>query len=172
MNYTRCSIMLALVMAVTLFWGSPGAFCAEAPAQQQTDLQTNGPAAAYDNAVKELQNGNYDRAIDLFISFSERFPKYPRLEEVQWGLAEAYYGKGDFKHSLAEYSRFYQDFTDSPRMAEALFKIAKCYEGLADYETALLSLKVVTKKFKNSPFAERAKATTTEIKKKMNDSRK
>lgn len=124
------------------------------------------PAAAYDEAARELSAARYDKAVDLFLGVLKQFPKHSRMEDIQFGLADAYVGKRDFKQALAEYSRFYQDFGQSERAPEALFKVAKCYEELGDFRTAELSLKVIIKKFKKSSFAKDAKKLLKVLKKK------
>jgi TolA-binding protein len=125
------------------------------------------PQVAYEAAARALAAGQPAKAVELFLAILKQFPKHPRLEDIQFNLAEAYYAKGDFKHALAEYSRYYQDFGSSERAAEALFKVAKCYEELGDYRTAVLSLKVITKKFKKSSFAKEARRLMKLLQKKI-----
>jgi TolA-binding protein len=135
--------------------------------QQPANTLPADPQAAYDAAARELAAGRCTEGVNLFLAVLSQFPKHPRLEDIQFGLAEAYYCKHDFKHALAEYSRYYQDFGSSERAAEALFKVAKCYEELGDFRTAVLSLKVITKKFKKSSFAKEAKKLMKQLQKKI-----
>jgi TolA-binding protein len=125
------------------------------------------PAAAYDAAARELQAGRFDKAVDAYLQIIQQFPKHARMEDIQFGLAEAYYGKRDYKAALAEYSRFYQDFAESGRAPEALFRLAQCYEADGKYDTAQVPLKVILKKFKKSSFAKEAKKLLKQLKKKQ-----
>jgi TolA-binding protein len=139
----------------------------EKPPEPPKDALPQDPAAAYDLAASELRAARYDKAVDLFLAVLKQFPRHSRMEDIQFGLAEAYFGKRDYRHALAEFSRFYQDFGASERAAEALFKVAQCYEALGDYKTAILSLKVITKKFKRSEFAKDAKKLMKALRKKI-----
>lgn len=125
------------------------------------------PTAAYEATQRDLQSGRFDKAVDGYLQLIQQFPKHPKMEDIQFGLGEAYYGKRDFKLALAEYSRFYQDFATSERAPEALFRLAKCYEELGNYQTAVLSLKVIVKKFKKSSFAKDAKKLIKQLSKKL-----
>jgi TolA-binding protein len=136
------------------------------PAPPQSALPSD-PQAAYAQASQALAQGNHDRAVQLYLELLKQFPKHPQMEDIQFGLAEAYFAKKEYKQALAEYSRFYQDFGGSARAAEALFKVAQCYQSLGDYQTAHLSLTVITKKFKDSTFARQAKTIMKQLKKKM-----
>ena len=125
------------------------------------------PTTAYETAARDLQSGRFDKAVDGYLQLIQQFPKHPKMEDVQFGLGEAYYGKRDFKLALAEYSRFYQDFAGGERAPEALFRLAKCYEELGNYQTAVLSLKVIVKKFKKSSFAKDAKKLIKQLSKNL-----
>ena len=125
------------------------------------------PTTAYETAARDLQSGRFDKAVDGYLQLIQQFPKHPKMEDVQFGLGEAYYGKRDFKLALAEYSRFYQDFAAGERAPEALFRLAKCYEELGNYQTAVLSLKVIVKKFKKSSFAKDAKKLIKQLSKNL-----
>jgi TolA-binding protein len=140
---------------------------AATPAQPEQPALPTDPQAALDLALRELSARSYDKALDLFLSILKQWPRHPRLEDIQFGLAEAYLGKRDYKHALAEYSRFYQEFGSSERAPEALYKVAQCFEALGDYKNAMVSLKVITKKYKRSEFAKDAKKLMKTLRKRI-----
>jgi tol-pal system protein YbgF len=164
-KFTVHAFLAIAFLAGPAFAGDPANTAA--PAQLSSAALPKDPEAAYELADKALKAASYAKAVELFLANMKKFPKHPRMQDVQWGLAEAYRGKGDTEQALVEYSRFYQDFGDTPRAAEALFKVGGCYEALGDKMTAMLSYKVVTKKFPTSAFAEQAKTRLRELQSKQ-----
>ncbi|NWJ42584.1 MAG: outer membrane protein assembly factor BamD [Geothrix sp.] len=153
---------LAAVLLVGPISAGTGATIAP-PRRQKTATLPKDPEAAYKLAATALLAANYAKAVDLFLANMKKFPKHPRMEDLQWGLAESYRGKGDTEMALAEYSRFYQDYGDAPRAAEALYKAGGCYEVLGDKMTAKLSYTVISRKFPTSAFAEQARTRLSEL---------
>ena len=94
----KANFILISLLAITL------TACAGKPKEDPTANQT--AQTAYQQAKEVLDNGLYNRAIELLSAVESRYPFGPLARQVQLDLIYAYYKSGDVQKALAAIDRF------------------------------------------------------------------
>lgn len=95
----KVNFILISLLALTL------TACAGKPEPKDAD-NTQTAQTAYQQAKDVLDNGLYNRAIELLIAVESRYPFGPLARQVQLDLIYAYYQSGDLPKALAGIDRF------------------------------------------------------------------
>jgi outer membrane protein assembly factor BamD len=99
----------------------------------QKNLPESLPAdELYERAVKELEESDTQKAIDLFQRIIYEFPGSEYIELSRLGLAEAYYEGEDYLLAANEYERFSNEFAMSRHADKALFLAAHAHEKVTE----------------------------------------
>ncbi len=136
---------------------------------------SSSPQALLERAHAAFQNGDYNRAANLFKSFVFRYPTDPRVDEAQFFLAECYFRQQDYDQAIAEYSFLVENFPQSPYRERAELRLAESYYRKApspeldqtDTETAIRQLRRFLSRYPNSPYADTARKLLAQAKEKL-----
>ena len=108
--------------------------------QDQTDLS---PREAFEIAYQDYQAGDYDSAIQGFLSFQQRFPKASLVVDAQYLVGTSYFRTRDCAGATAAYEKMVSDFPHHKNNALALLKLSSLYDAVgktAEARSALLLL--------------------------------
>ena len=83
--------------------------------------------AKYKAAMEYYEQGNYDRALQLFDVMQAYYRTKPEGETIAYLTAECYYHKEDYIIASSYYKRFVSKYPFSQHAEEALYKSATCY---------------------------------------------
>ena len=95
----KVNFILISLLALTL------TACAGKPEPKDAD-STQTAQTAYQQAKDVLDNGLYNRAIELLMAVESRYPFGPLARQVQLDLIYAHYQAGDVQKALAGIDRF------------------------------------------------------------------
>ncbi|MFA6583789.1 MAG: tetratricopeptide repeat protein [Elusimicrobiaceae bacterium] len=117
------------------------------------------PSQIYAQAYSHLMYRNYDRAIEGFQLYLDKFPGGELSDTCLYYLGNAYEGKGDWKNAGLSYAKVLSKYTGSEYTAAARLKYAQMLLKLGGKnEEAKIYLKYVIKDFPYSNQAAIAKA--------------
>lgn len=94
----KANFLLIVVVSLAL------SACAGKPTQPDPSTQT--AQAMYQQAKEVLDNGLYNRAVELLQAVESRYPFGPLARQVQLDLIYAYYKSGNLPQALASIDRF------------------------------------------------------------------
>ena len=145
-------------------WIGPLLFAALACASTAEE-QVRPADDQYAAAVESYESGEYQEAIAALQSFSFNYPQDPRIVDVRWLTAEAYYGAEDWATAAQEYLNFQRDYPAEPRAAQALFQAGRAYQHMSlrpeldqrDTERAINVLERLLTEYPASEFADEAR---------------
>lgn len=95
----KVNFILISLLALTL------TACAGKP-EPKDAINTQTAQTAYQQAKEVLDNGLYNRAIELLMAVESRYPFGPLARQVQLDLIYAYYQSGELPKALAGIDRF------------------------------------------------------------------
>jgi outer membrane protein assembly factor BamD len=99
----------------------------------QKNLPETMPAEdLHDLARKELEDGDTQKAIELFQRVTYEFPGSEYVEDARLGLAEAYFQGEDYLLAANEFERFSNEFSLSHEAARALYRAAYSHEKISE----------------------------------------
>lgn len=81
--------------------------------------------------TNKLAEEDWDDAVQAFQQFTFQFPSDPRYQEARFRLGEAYFGKGEYVTSAAEFDRLASDFPSGEYSPEARLKVCQSYAELS-----------------------------------------
>uniref|UniRef100_A0A486XUB2 Outer membrane protein assembly factor BamD n=1 Tax=Rheinheimera sp. BAL341 TaxID=1708203 RepID=A0A486XUB2_9GAMM len=110
----KANFLLISMLALTL------TACASKPESEQAN-NTQTAQTAYQQAKEVLDNGLYNRAIELLMAVESRYPFGPIARQVQLDLIYAYYQAGDLPKALAGIDRFIRLNPNHPELDYVYF---------------------------------------------------
>ncbi len=99
----RKNMMSAMVLLVAVF--SLGA-CSSVEEDQRALIESQGANGLYQEAKRNMENGNFSVASQILSEIDSKFPFGPLSHQVQLDLIYAYYKSGDVDKTLATIDRF------------------------------------------------------------------
>jgi tol-pal system protein YbgF len=133
---------------------------AGAQAQQPAAASTPDPmleGKAYEAALNQFKQGNYQASVAGFQSFIATYPASPQVSSAQYWIGNAYYALRDYKMAIAAQQKVLTTWPDSPKAPDALLNIASCQAEMGATRTARETLHTLLKKYPGTPAAEQAK---------------
>jgi tol-pal system protein YbgF len=109
----------------------------------------------YEEAMATLKAGEYDKAAVALVAFQRRYPASGYNDSARFWLGNAYYGKRDYKESVAAFRAFVTASPNHPRAPEALLALANSQVEMKDGRSAR---KTIDELMKNYPKSEAAQA--------------
>jgi tol-pal system protein YbgF len=123
-----------------------------------------GEKEAYDEALKNFQNGDLPGATQTLTEFMYRFPTSPYLPLAKYWLANTQYAQKDYKTAITTAQSFIKRYPEHPRVPAALNTIATCQLELGQKSDARKTLDSIVKTYPNTKAAENAAASLSKIK--------
>jgi tol-pal system protein YbgF len=99
---------------------------AAAPAHPAPAPAAGGSGSAdqmYDDAFKQLQEGDYAGAERGFKNFLQRNPQHKLAGNAQYWLGESYYARRDYQNALTSFAEGYKVYKTSPKGPDNLLKL-------------------------------------------------
>ena len=116
------TVIGASILAL-LLWMS----CASNKVEKIEDLSDE---LLFSQGMKEMEEEDWDKAVDYFTKLERYFPRSPHLEEARLAKADAHFSKGrvsGYIEALAEYQAFQSFYPSSPKLDYVQFQIGLCY---------------------------------------------
>ncbi len=95
----------------------------------------------YNDALAQLNEGQYKQAFDSFNQFIQANPNSKLLPEAQYHLALSQFSLKNFKAAMATQQKLISLYPDTPRLADAKMMIANCQIQLSDISGAKQTLR-------------------------------
>ena len=171
----KVNFILISLLALTL------TACAGKPEPKDAN-STQTAQTAYQQAKDVLDNGLYNRAIELLMAVESRYPFGPLARQVQLDLIYAYYQSGDLPKALAGIDRFIRLNPNHPELDYVYYMrglanlkadenalhnmlgIDRADRDLASTRQAFDDFKLLVSSFPNSKYSAEAKNRMLSIK--------
>ncbi len=118
----------------------------------------------YGDAVGLLRQGEFAPAVNALSAFQRRYPTSGYASAAQYWLANAYYGKRDYKEAIPAFRALVNSSPDHPRAPEALLSIANCQIELKDAKAARRTLDELLKTYPKSEAAQAGRERIASLK--------
>jgi tol-pal system protein YbgF len=129
----------------------PGTAARPAPA----DLA--GEQRAYDSALDQFRNGNYQAATGAFQSFVRTYPKSPLAPSAMYWTGNAQFAQRDFKGAIVTQRQLLSTYPDSQKVPDALLNIATSQSELGETAGARRTLEDLVSRYPSSEAAAKAR---------------
>lgn len=117
-----------------------------------------GEEEDFKKAQAALSEGDYQRAAELFESFSMTYPGGPLAAGADLGRGEALEGLGDTREAARAYLSSFSVAPTGPVAAQSLFRLGRSLGGLGQTQEACITLGEVGVRFPTDPAAEEARS--------------
>ncbi|GAA4222106.1 tol-pal system protein YbgF [Sagittula marina] len=108
------------------------------------------------SAKDALDEGDFQRAADLFANFRESYPMGPLEPAALVGEGRALEGMGDTREAARRYLDAYSGFPDSQSAPEALWRLGTKLGELGSVQEACVTLAEVPQRYGDSDYVDRA----------------
>ena len=104
-----------------------------------------------------MSRERYGEARSLATVYQERYPRASNLDELQLIIGQSYVAQKRYAKALGALRRLADNYPQSSYMPEALYEMANSFFMLGDCTDARILVDTITKRYKTSPFADKAK---------------
>jgi len=112
---------------------------------------------AYDAAMQQFKEGDYEGAATSLQNFVRRYPGSIYAANAQYWLGNAYYAQRDCKNAILAQQQVVKTYPDSPKAPDAMLNIASCQTELKAVNNAKKTLQELVKTYPNTTAARTAK---------------
>lgn len=130
------------------------------PRQVEIDGQTasvdQGEQNAYDAAMQQFKEGDYEGSATALQNFVRRYPGSAYAANAQYWLGNAYYAQRDCKAAITAQQAVVKNYPTSPKAADAMLNIASCQTELKAVNNAKKTLNELIKTYPNTAAARTA----------------
>lgn len=127
----RCYTFVRLLIVLAAWLALGG--CSWIPGFAEKDFPENwGAREYYEQAKKELDRRNYERAINLYEALEARYPFGPYAEQAQLEIGYAYYRYDEPQQAIAACDRYIKLHPQNPKAAYAYY-----LKGLVNFNLVL-----------------------------------
>ena len=91
----------------------------------------------FSQAEKMLQAKSYEKALELFKEYYERFPDGPLADAALMKMASVHATLGDFEQARSIYRRLIDEHPESPFVSDAGFEIIVMYYNQGEYDRVI-----------------------------------
>ncbi|AXA91722.1 tol-pal system protein YbgF [Massilia sp. YMA4] len=116
-----------------------------------------GEQNAYDAAMQQFKEGNYEAAASSLQAFVRKYPGSAYAAGAQYWLGNAYYAQRDCKNAILAQQQVIKNYPDSPKAPDAMLNIASCQTELKAVNNAKKTLQDLVKNYPNTTAARTAK---------------
>jgi len=127
--------------------------------------KTEPPKTLYNRALTAYKNAEYDKAISIFVAFSDKFPDHELADNSLYWAGECYYAKKDYSAAIISFKKVVTRYPEGSKIPDAFLKTGYAYIAMDDRENARLFLKKVIKNFPFSPAGSKAEEMLKRINK-------
>ena len=107
----------------------------------------------YDQAIKQIQLGQYTMARQAFEALHLEDPKHALSSNVLYWLGETYYVENNYEHAMSQFARVALQFPDGAKYLDSLLKIGLSLGSLGRLEEACKTLGDMAKRADKLPGA-------------------
>lgn len=122
----------------------------------------------YDEALSLFEDKQYNRAIEKFIEFLNKYPDDKLAADIQYWLGECYYAKNNFKLAAKYFYKVIFDHSNSDGVKKATLKRGFAMKKLNNRDTAGRMFESVIENF---PFTKEAEIAKIELRKLAREER-
>lgn len=137
-----------------------GPLPAQSPqAQAVASIPAPGEGSAtevYLQAFGDYASGRYQRAIQGFAAFLQRFPNNSYAGNAQFWLGDCYFNQQQYSLAIQEFERVLKDYPNAPKNPDALLKIASARLQLGNTDEARLAIDTLKQRYPKSTAAQKA----------------
>ncbi|MDW3222603.1 MAG: tetratricopeptide repeat protein [Paracoccaceae bacterium] len=117
-----------------------------------------GEEEDFKKAQAALNEGEFQRASELFTAFSQTYPGGPLAAGADLGRGEALEGLGNTREAARAYLSSFSVNPTGPVAAQSLFRLGRSLGGLGQTQEACITLGEVGLRFPTDPAAEQARS--------------
>ena len=125
-------------------------------AKSSKKTQENNVSKVYLEAKNEFVLGNYEKAINLFISFAKNSPDSSSIKDSKLWLARAYSANENYLKSQAAFLNYQSNNKDHSKYPDSMFELARVLVKLNETSKAELLLLDMIKKYPNHSLVNKA----------------
>jgi tol-pal system protein YbgF len=118
--------------------------------QAQTDNPSGEQLRAYNAAFENIKSKNFDKAVDDFHAFINKYPKSVLAGNAYYWLGEVYLVKSQFDQAKDAFTIVAANFPNHSKAPDALFKLGVTYHQMGDEAKAKSYLNEVVNKYPDS----------------------
>jgi tol-pal system protein YbgF len=134
----------------------------KAPPTTPTQPITGDVQSAYNRALDDYYNREFDRAIDKFSQIIAKYPGNTLADNSQYWLAECYYGLEDFSRAIEEFRKVFS-YSDTEKDDDAQLKLGFCYAQVGDATQAVTEFRKLLNLYPDSEFVPVANTKIKEL---------
>ncbi|HYB99245.1 MAG TPA: tol-pal system protein YbgF [Candidatus Limnocylindrales bacterium] len=132
-------------------------------APQGGSVPTDLVGTSYDSAMRSLNAGDHDEAIQSFRNFLHDNASSPYADDAQYWIGEAYFRKGLYHRAIIELNLVSTSYGSGDRAPAALLRQAEAFRIVGDRVDARLSLQKVINRYPGTDEAAKASRMLNEI---------
>ena len=110
-------------------------------------VQTNNANKLYSEGKNEFVLGNYDKAINLFISFAKSFPNSTNIIDSKLWLARSYAANEAYLKSKDAFLDYQSNNNEHSKYADSMFELSRVLTKLNEVNEAKLLLLNMIKQY-------------------------
>lgn len=133
-----------------------------APVEAEPQLAM-GEQADYDRALDALDSGDYERAVELFRTFTDTYPGGPLTGEAHYLRGTALSELNLTSRAARAYLESFSGTPDGPRAPDALLQLGISLENLGQMQESCITLAEVTTRFPASDASIEAQAARADL---------
>jgi tol-pal system protein YbgF len=128
-----------------------------------TEKPSEKPAPAadetlYNSSLNLFKEGKYDKAIEGFKNFLQKYADSELADNAQFWLGECHMATKQYEQAILAYQKVIKDYPDGNKVPNAIFRQAAAFTEINDKISAKLLLKKVIKNYPDSPEAKKAES--------------
>jgi TolA-binding protein len=128
----------------------------------KTDIEKNA-FKLYSDGKSQFALGNYEKAIELFISYLEDFPDLKNVADSKLWLGRAYSRSEAYINSKKYYLSFQSSHTNHPKYADSLYELSRVLIELNELNNAKLLLLEMIKGYPDHSLTKKANQLLLEL---------
>jgi len=107
-------------------------------------------AQLYADARKAYDNGDLDKARQLFQKLIKEFPKSKNVDNAQFWIGESYYREKWYERAILEYQTVIEKYPNGNKVPAAMLKQGMALQQIGEKPSARLILEELVKKYPKS----------------------
>lgn len=140
---------------------------------QESISRNQGEAAdQFSKGLELLRAGDFDKSKAVFEAFLEANPDTAFSDNALFWMGICYEKLGLYDRAIGSYSQVFSKFPAEDMVPVSLFHLATAFSKTSSNEEAVLTLEKLIDEHKNSPYAKKAKAMLTELKRSQRKRRR
>ena len=119
--------------------------------ETRTRTPQSGISANYRAALDDYRERRYQAGLERFGDVLRAAPSGNLADNSQYWMGECYYGMGEFRRALAEFTKVF-GFAETEKDDDAQVMIARCYMALGESEEALSAYEKLRDEYPGSEY--------------------